>query len=61
LGEAAGLTQQQLADRAGLARVGVAQLETGHRKPAWDTVVALCRALGVGAHEFLKKPGSRRP
>jgi putative transcriptional regulator len=56
LREASGLTQQELAGRAGLTREGVAQLETGRREPAWRTVVALCQALGVECGEFIKEP-----
>ena len=53
---AAGLTQGELAEKAGLTRVGVAQLEIGRRKPAWETVLALCKALGVTCEEFTVKP-----
>jgi transcriptional regulator with XRE-family HTH domain len=52
LRDAAGLTQAQLAEKAGLHRQGVAKLETGEREPAWGTVQALARALGVGCSEF---------
>jgi DNA-binding XRE family transcriptional regulator len=58
LREGAGLTQGQLADKAGLTREGVAQLETGRRKPAWETVVALCEALACGCEAFLQEPAS---
>jgi transcriptional regulator with XRE-family HTH domain len=57
--EQAGLTQQQLADKAGLTREGVAQLETGRRRPAWDTVVVLCSALGVDCNTFMQEPASQ--
>src|SRR5689334_16851970 len=55
----AGLTQQQLADKAGLTREGVAQVETGRSEPAWRTVVALCDALGVSCDAFLREPGEQ--
>jgi transcriptional regulator with XRE-family HTH domain len=67
LREAAGFTQQQLAEKAGLTREGVAQLETERREPSWRTVVSLCQALGVSCEAFLKeptaghKPGPGRP
>src|ERR1041385_1788583 len=61
LREGAGLTQQGLAERAGLTREGVAQLETGRREPAWRTVVALCRALGVRSDDFLRQPAINPP
>jgi transcriptional regulator with XRE-family HTH domain len=57
--EGAGLTQKELADRAGLTREGVAQLETGRREPAWRTVVALCQALGAKCDDFLQPPTER--
>jgi transcriptional regulator with XRE-family HTH domain len=61
LREAAGWTQGELAGRAGLTREGVAQLETGRRKPAWETVLALCDALGVSSEEFRKAPRVSSP
>ena len=58
LRDQSGLTQQQLADAAGLTREGVAQLETGRREPAWRTVVGLCQALSVTADAFLQESSS---
>ncbi len=52
LREAAGLTQGELAERAGLSIAGVTQLEQGRRKPAWETVQKLAIALGVGIEAF---------
>jgi transcriptional regulator with XRE-family HTH domain len=52
LREAAGLTQSELAQRAGLSKAGVTQLEQGRRKPAWETVLALAAALGVSCEAF---------
>jgi len=54
LRELAGLTQQELADRSGLRKAGIANLEQGRTSPAWETVVALCDALGVKCDEFMK-------
>lgn len=55
LRQRAGLTQQQLADRAGLHQVKIAELESGRtRDPRWRTVVRLADALGVGVEEFGK-------
>src|SRR5262245_61391679 len=56
LREAAGLTQQEFADRAGLTREGVAQLETGRRGASWATVLKVCQALGVSCEEFTREP-----
>lgn len=52
LREAASLTQQQLAERAGLNQYGVAKLEQGVREPGWSTVQALARALSVNCSAF---------
>src|SRR5437879_2899213 len=59
LRDGAGLTQQQLAERAGLTREGIAQLETGRREPAWRTVLALCQALGAEPGDFIQPPTER--
>jgi transcriptional regulator with XRE-family HTH domain len=56
LREAAGLTQAQLAERAGLHRQGIVKLERGEREPAWGTVLALVEALGVSCDEFRQPP-----
>src|SRR3954470_14387477 len=52
LRETAGLTQAQLAERAGMHRFGVAKLERGERQPSWATVQTLARALGVRCTAF---------
>lgn len=52
LRETAKLTQQELADKAGLHRVAVARLETGEREPSWATVRAIVHALGVSCEAF---------
>lgn len=59
LREAAGLSQQALADRAGLNVFGVAKLEQGQREPAWSTVLALAAALGVTCEAFGPPPGDK--
>jgi len=61
LREQAGLTQPQLADRAGLSKAGIADLEQGRRQPAWETVVALAKALGVSCDAFLQEPATAPP
>lgn len=60
LREAAGLSQQDLADQAGLNRFGIAKLEQGVREPSWSTVVALAKALGVSLDDFLDPPAKKR-
>jgi DNA-binding XRE family transcriptional regulator len=52
LREKAGLTQAQLADKAGLSPQAIASLEQGTRGPTWETVRRLALALGVGEEEF---------
>jgi transcriptional regulator with XRE-family HTH domain len=59
LREQAGLTQQELADKAGLSKAGIADLEQARREPSWSTAVALAEALGVAVTSFLKEPAPR--
>jgi transcriptional regulator with XRE-family HTH domain len=55
--EAAGLTQQQLAVKAGLSVSNLAQIEQGQKAdPRISTVVALARALGVTVDDLLQLP-----
>jgi transcriptional regulator with XRE-family HTH domain len=67
LREAVGLTQQQLADAAGLKLGGIRDLEQSRRSPSWETVLALAAALGVECTAFTEapatteKPGRGRP
>jgi transcriptional regulator with XRE-family HTH domain len=50
----AGLTQQQLAERAGIHKLTVAKLEQGIREPTWATVLALADSLGVNCLAFVE-------
>ncbi len=52
LREKSGLSQAELANRAGLHRFGVSKLELGLREPTWATVQAIARALGVDCTAF---------
>jgi transcriptional regulator with XRE-family HTH domain len=56
LRENAGLTQGQLAEKAGLSKGGIANLEQGIREPSWGTVQALAAALGVDCLAFTSPP-----
>src|SRR3954447_25276566 len=47
----AGLTQEGLAERAGLSPRGVIHLERGTRRPYPDTVQRLATALGLAPEE----------
>lgn len=52
LRNAAGLTQAQLAEKAGLSSQAIAALEQGTRGPTWDTVRRLAHGLNVGVEAF---------
>jgi putative transcriptional regulator len=54
--EAAGITQKQLADRAGLSQRAISHWEQGLREPSWLNVVALAAALGTDCRAFLQEP-----
>jgi transcriptional regulator with XRE-family HTH domain len=43
----AGLSQEQLADRAGFHATEISRLERGVRDPRLDTIVRISRGLGV--------------
>jgi transcriptional regulator with XRE-family HTH domain len=61
LREGAGLTQKGLAGKAGLGLRAVTYLESGERKPTWETVLVLCEALGAAPADFLREPAPRPP
>ena len=52
LRQAAGWTQQQLAERAGLVQSNVSHLERGEREPSWEVLGRLADALGVRLDAF---------
>jgi predicted ATPase/class 3 adenylate cyclase len=59
--QAAGLTQEELAERAGLSRRGIADLEGGaRRRPRKDTVALLATALGLSEAERVSLEASAR-
>lgn len=43
----AGLTQRELAERAGTTQSAIARIETGHSTPSFDTVLRLVRLCGL--------------
>ncbi len=47
------MTQQELAERAGIARNTVARMERGEREPSWIMVQKLSRALNVPVAAFV--------
>jgi DNA-binding XRE family transcriptional regulator len=56
--ERAGLSQRELADRAGCNPFTIAKLEGGRQEPAWPLVLALAKALRVTCLEFNGKAAS---
>jgi transcriptional regulator with XRE-family HTH domain len=62
----AGLTQQELADRSGLAWSTIQQFEVGRREPSFAALVKLAAGLGVSLSAFdqpapePEKPARRR-
>jgi transcriptional regulator with XRE-family HTH domain len=55
LREERGLTQLELADKLGVSRVWIAQIERGAKQPSLTFGAELAEALGVGIDELLKK------
>lgn len=53
---AAGLTQAQLAERAGIGRVHLSHIEFGRKNPTVIVLVRLARELGVEPGALLRTP-----
>lgn len=53
LRKAAGLTQIQLAERAGVSQGSITAYETGQTEPLVSVAAALARALGVTVEQLL--------
>jgi transcriptional regulator with XRE-family HTH domain len=48
-----GLTLAELAERTGMSVNGISKIETGNQtNPSWETVVTLCKSLGVTPDYF---------
>ena len=52
LREKRGLTQERLAQDAGITTGTISLIERGRSNPAWGTVTAIARALGVSTAEL---------
>ncbi|MDK0520404.1 helix-turn-helix transcriptional regulator [Streptomyces sp. ML-6] len=52
---AANLTQQALAESAGLEKQTVSLIENGHQSPRIDTVWRIARALGVSVADLVRE------
>lgn len=50
-----GLTQQELAERAGLDRTYISLLELGRNSPTLETLYFLCEALNVPLPHFAQQ------
>lgn len=51
--DAVGLSQQELADRVGIAKSYVSSLELGYRAPNLNLLVKIARSLGVRPGELV--------
>lgn len=52
-----GLTQEELAERAGTSQFYISSLESGRRNPTVVTVASLAKALGVDHLALLRSNG----
>ncbi len=50
----ANLSIYALAQRSGVSRSFIGEIEKGKKVPSWDVAVKLAGALGVGIEEFSK-------
>lgn len=55
----AGLTQEELAERAGVYRTYPSLLERAKRQPTLDVVIRIGRALGVGPRELVRRTSEK--
>jgi transcriptional regulator with XRE-family HTH domain len=58
---AAGLTQEQLSDRAGLHLTEISRIENGRRDPQLATIVTVADALEIAPAELLAGIGAFAP
>lgn len=61
LREAAGLTQAQLANKAGMKQSGVARVESGTVTPSWEMAAKIASACGMALHFEFRPRVPRRP
>ena len=54
LREKAGLSQRELAERAGTSQKAISFWEKGEREPTLSNLQKLCTALGVGCEVFFE-------
>ncbi len=51
----AGLSQEAVADKAGLHRTYISLVERNKKSPTLDTLFRICQAIGVSATAIVKK------
>jgi len=49
----AGLSQEELAERAGISRVTIARIEAGEQSPRYETLVRLAKSLQIPLERLL--------
>lgn len=49
------MTQEEVAQAAGMDRPYLSQLENGHKSPTVDMLFRICKALGVKASDILAR------
>ncbi len=54
-----GLSQEKLAELAGLHRTYIGSVERGERNVSIDNIELIAKALGTPAHELLREVASR--
>jgi transcriptional regulator with XRE-family HTH domain len=59
LREAKGISQRDLALRAGIGQRTVSNLEQGRNQPTWKIAISLAGALDVDCRAFLEAPAER--
>ena len=50
----AGLTQEKLAEKAGLSTVFISRLERGRESPSVDNLVKIAKALGTRVRDLVR-------
>jgi len=56
-----GLTQKELAQKAGITQAQASIYESGKRKPSLDVLIRLADGLGIRADHLLGRQESARP
>ncbi|MGH3784351.1 MAG: helix-turn-helix domain-containing protein [Pseudonocardiaceae bacterium] len=58
---ATGLTQREVAERTGMGRATLANIEKGRQRVLYHQLLDIARALGTDPRELLPPPGSSSP